>query len=150
MAWHRFKSAIFWMLLLAVPLQGIAASSMLLCGAAHHGAISTQPAQAPTHTQQRPVSVMDSYQHSLHASETAPAHDHTASDTLHAQEGKVHTGIDKCSVCAACCHATAMTQTAVAPPASNLAQASPAAAGIVSFVGIVPGGLERPPKQLLG
>jgi hypothetical protein len=116
------------MIVLAMPVQGIAAATMRFCatgGQAHaHHAVAVQPA----------------HHH----------HDRLVTDTANQQSkaGTDATSKMKCSVCAVCCMAAA-----IAPdvPAVHVIEASskitlPAP---VSYVGPVADGLERPPRPLL-
>jgi hypothetical protein len=89
-----------WIIMVAVPLQGFAAASMLFCGtgAAHHSqaASHAHPADVPAHdhAQQEPDSKVVADQGSAKASD-----DGNATQLTH-----------KCGVCASCCHAVAITQ----------------------------------------
>ena len=122
-------------LMLAIPLQGIAAASMLACGP-HHAALAQRA--------------------------DAARHDHAAGHAQHQHDAMPAAGVDddgpggsfelfnfKCSACAACCTVSAM------PAAPMPALAFVPSIGVAipffgsSFAGIVPDGLERPPSQHL-
>jgi hypothetical protein len=77
------RAFLMGMLMLAVPLQGIAATTMLLCGPGHGGAshASAEPAM---------------HAHGAH-------HDADAADETSGLEAK-----GKCSACASCCSAVAL------------------------------------------
>lgn len=85
----RLRILIAWLVMAAVPLQGLAAATMAFCGGEHH----RQPAQ---------VSAAEAGAH-RHADGTT--HEHTAAaakalpDTNH-----------KCGVCASCCNGVAIAQ----------------------------------------
>jgi hypothetical protein len=137
------RTALICMLLVAVPLQGLAAGAMLFCGPvpgsdaaliehshADHGAASAhhhQPAgdSAPSGT-----------------AHDAVGHDDPALQPL----GHLHDGT--CSVCASCCSGAALPQSA-----SMLAfQAEQRAPGVDSSQpdpGHAFPGPERPPRRLL-
>lgn len=122
------------LIMLAIPLQGFAAASMIFCGP-HHAAMAQRA---------------DSGHHDHGAD---PAHNHD--DTVSAIEVDER-GLDgflkffnfKCSACAACCTLSAMPVTPMPPlfPPS-ISVAVPFFGS--SYAGIVPDGLERPPSQHL-
>ena len=94
----RIRLLFAWLVLVAIPLQGFAAASMLYCGmGSGHGAqVQSQPA-ASAH------------------------HDHADGDHSHAKLEKAEKSVDdkaqlpdsshKCGVCASCGHSAAMTET---------------------------------------
>lgn len=87
-----------WLLLAALPLQGFAAATTLLCGPAHHGAAS---AAATAQVDAHPATAgQDDHRHA-HSS-GAGAH-HPAGDTDTAAPGSGDTG-HSCNLCAAACH----------------------------------------------
>jgi hypothetical protein len=85
-----------WLLLLAIPLQGLAAASMLYCDPAPKAAQAHQLQSAHEHG------------HDAHAMSASPhdhaKHDHVASDAgqQHAGASSATDGDHKCSLCAAC------------------------------------------------
>ena len=93
----RLRLLLFWLLMLAVPLQGFAATSKLLCDSAHgaHGYSSTH-----LHAQKH------AHQHAQHvdAASQAAAHADDPSLTAATTDGASH----QCGLCAACCHAVAI------------------------------------------
>jgi hypothetical protein len=95
----RFRLFLAWLIMAAIPLQGMAAASMLFCGmGAHHG-----PAQ---------VAVQAEAGHHDHAQ-----HGKKSPDSSH-----------KCPVCASCCHGAAIAQfasLAVLAPAPQAESAEP-------------------------
>ncbi|GAB3758834.1 hypothetical protein GCM10028796_05100 [Ramlibacter monticola] len=107
----RLRLLFFWLLVLAVPFQGFAATTKLLCGSpglvAHHRAEAERiggehfyahhgSGEVPPHSQVLPVA-------SASAGMDAPGH--------------------QCGLCAACCHALGSS------PAYQLAFASPTTQG---------------------
>ena len=94
----RFRTLLLWLMVLALPLQGFAAASMLFCGA---GASSSSDLVL-----------------------ASPAMAHHAADNSGVQQkhfGATH----KCSACAACCSAVwinelPVTAAAESPPPSDL------------------------------
>jgi len=101
-----WRIAFAWLLAVALPIQGYAAQTMLLCGPANHQS-----------------SLMDDHAAQVH-DHAAMAHvssdmSTTAADTDKTSPAKTeHAG--KCSVCSSCCSAAAITTTAltfaVVPP----------------------------------
>ncbi len=103
----RIRLVLVWLLMAAVPLQGWAAASMLLCG----GAAQRAGVHAPLHDGSTSAA------HHVHAGQGAAMHDHGEHQDM-AQAGNPgdadppsaqasHT----CGVCAACCHSVALADT---------------------------------------
>lgn len=105
-----------WIVMFAIPVQGFAAASMLFCGqgTGHHAqaAEHKHPAGTPAHD------------HAQHQPEFKPALDQgpvklgdgkSALDLMH-----------KCSVCASCCNAVALPQSALILTPDLPLQADPA------------------------
>ena len=126
--WTRWRVLLAWMLMVAVPLQGLAAGSMLFCAAAtHEVAASASPLKQHDHST-----------HSHHSGDAvekaAPAAQVTIADVQH-----------QCSVCAACCHSVAISEL----PAMSQAVPAPQADLADPFVLIVshPSPLpDKPPR----
>ena len=136
----RLRLALMWLLLLALPLQGIAAATMLHCGPGHHG---LQAADAP-------MAHHDSAENSDHHHGEA-GHVEAA---MHAGNGGDHapSAADiaklskfKCSACASCCLGLALPTAVVA--LSTFAPAdAPAFVVCVEPVGFFTDGPDRPPR----
>ena len=122
---------------MAIPLQGLAAASMMLCAPEHHQVSVAQVSQAAEH------------QH--HANEGPDGHKHPAqshdadthsSDTVTTHQ---HSSKDKCSTCASCCVGAMMLTSYLESPVSR-----PSSEKIdmvfSSHVGHISDGLERPPR----
>jgi hypothetical protein len=125
----RSIAALIWVLIAAIPLQGIAAAAMIHCGT-HHDSTS-EPTQA-------------GHQRHDHAS----ASHHTMSDTDGTASAVDHDGDAKCSACAACCLGLALPTrfSALLPVLPSLA----ARCGMFSSApDVVITGPERPPRILL-
>ena len=139
----RFRSAVMWLLLLALPLQGFAAATMLNCGPNHHrmlAAVAAEPVETHEH--------MAVGQHH-HETGMAAAHDQAAPvDGISDAPSLAH--LDKlmkfkCNACAVCCMGAAMP-TAIfsfepSPPAMV-----PEFFVLTSHVGFVTDGPDRPPR----
>ena len=99
----RFSLFLAWLIVAAVPLQGLAAGSMLFCG--------------PNHGEAR-VAAAQQVQH-LHGSAAAVEHEHSKQvDAVDVQAKKIGSGggkklpdaAHKCGVCASCCNIVAITE----------------------------------------
>ena len=102
----RFRLFLAWLIVVAIPLQGLAASSMLFCGmGAHHATAQVAAAQ-----------VVDL---ALSGSVANASHDHSK----HSHSGEVQTkktadnagkklpGVEhQCAVCASCCNIVGITE----------------------------------------
>lgn len=127
--WQRLLPAVFWLLMLAIPVQGFAAAGMLFCGPGHHGDDAGAVALPAGHGD----------------------HAHPAS-VVTSQQGKLDfhkAGVDTCGACIACCSAAALPATVIATPVAA-PHAGPLPAESSAFAGFIAGGLERPPRHLLG
>ena len=122
------------LIMVAIPLHGFAASSMILCGP-HHDALAQRAAAAHDHG--------DSHAHHPHDVASPNEGDDTQLDDFLKSLGV------KCSACAACCALSAMPVTAM--PALTFVPSISVAVPFFgsSYAGIVPDGLERPPSQHL-
>ena len=121
-----------WLLMLASPLQGYAASTMLLGGAGHHGA-APAAAAASGHD---------------HASHTHAGATVEAGASVAGPQPSSHTkAANKCSTCAACCVfaclPTALVEFAASTPGSALAVVV-----LALDVGFFTDGPDRPPRLL--
>jgi hypothetical protein len=133
-----FRVALTWLLGLALPLQGYAASSMLLCGTSHHG---PQPEQRQP---QAPAQGEAAVHHPAAPADASAAQ--PDADTAHAHAaGSGKTVAGQCSVCAACCNAAALVSTLVPPLVVPKATVY-SVARLEPHAGFMPGGLERPPR----
>jgi hypothetical protein len=142
----RFRIVLTWLLLLALPLQGFAAATMLNCGPNHHrmmAAAMAGSAEADGHAAGE--------QHHQEMGATAAHHHEAAADDGDA--ASVH-HLDKlmkfkCSACAACCMGAAMPTAAVTfePVPSAVA---PATYVPTSHVAFVADGPDKPPRLSLG
>ena len=164
------RTVLIWLVVLAVPAQGMAAVSMMHCGPGHHGAQVTQ-GMAPTLAEISPVAPggQAAHGHAVQAGHTghashAAAHAGMASASAHlvasseaadtAQPGKVIAPVEaddpsykKCSACAACCAGLALSGTAVKPPTTDSADEVTVSA-LFMAASVVIDGLERPPRIL--
>ena len=106
------RMLLIWLLVLAVPAQGLAAATMAFCGPNHHGGGAAATAQS--------------------AGSGEPAHHDMAAPAAHGEPGPVllqastesghhGQGSKKCSACASCCSIGAMLSPALAVPVAMVA-----------------------------
>lgn len=112
-----------WLVMAAIPLQGLAASSMLYCGmGAHHGAEAVvATVHLPVSTESRATG---RHEHSQHGHEAAVDGKKMADDVKQKLPDAAH----KCGVCASCCHSLAIAdfpQTVVFAPLPQAEVAGP-------------------------
>jgi hypothetical protein len=131
--------SLIWLLALALPIQGLAAATMVNCavGHEHHGAL---PAAAV------PIAI------ALHAHDAGVArqpHEHGAVASDHrAADNGVAPILHKCSACAACCMGLALPSAGSSAPELPLAVAVALPAPAVHAVAFLTGGPDRPPRAL--
>lgn len=97
----RVRVLLVWLLMVAIPLQGWAAVSMVLCGGAAHHPTTQSMEDSPGG-------------HDLQVGASQSGHDQSAHDHAQPQKSSGSTGqspdvAHKCAVCAACCHGVAIT-----------------------------------------
>lgn len=130
-----WRIALAWLLAVALPIQGYAAQTMMLCGpASHQGVIEDHAGHDHDHAAMAG--------HEAHAMADAGA---TASEAGDAQPAPAHHA-GKCSVCSSCCNvvalATAVVSLAVAPPDRPEVPTLQ-----VAHDRVMVGGLDRPPRS---
>ncbi|MCU0923671.1 MAG: hypothetical protein MUF16_25660 [Burkholderiaceae bacterium] len=137
-----WRSVLTWLLVLAMPVQGIAAIGTQHCAPTHRGidlpakAEQAQPRHAHGHARAEAV---------LAAVNESPVlgPDHSMN-----AEHAISTAYSNCSACAACCLALGLPSGALDLPAwaEGSSLAPPTMTGMPSFVA---GGLDRPPRNFL-
>jgi hypothetical protein len=96
----RLRIVIAWLLMAALPLQGLAAATMLFCEGGHHEQ-SAEAAAAASH-----------------------GHEHNHADASgHASSVKPLDAGHKCGICASCCYTVAIAQSMRSPSFAPLPQA---------------------------
>ena len=100
----RFRLFLAWLIVAAIPLQGLAASSMLFCGmGGHHAPAQAAAAQAD----------MDSRGNTASAGHDHSKHSHLGDVQVQKTDNagkKLPDPAHKCAVCASCCNVVAMTE----------------------------------------
>ena len=142
----RFRCVVMWILLLALPLQGFAAATMINCGANHHRMLAAS-ASAATEVHEHAMSGHHQHEADLAGDMHAAAVDddeHGASLAHHLDKLTKF----KCSACAVCCMGAAM------PTAALVIASFPPTMTTALFVStphadFVSDGLDRPPRLFL-
>ncbi len=124
--------------MLALPVQGLAASTMLQCGPGHHmgqGEMNSMHAM-----------------HSMQAMPGQAAHDDAShehhSNHAHDAPSSPDASSAKCSACASCCSAVAILGM-VLPASAPVRHAAPAPILAVSWQPVFIAGPEKPPRAFL-
>ena len=133
------KSLIVWLMLLAIPFQGFASATMLVCAPMESAPQLAAMAQAPAAMHHGDAAVSGHQHHGADATEAA------AADEAAAQH---HAG-GKCNSCATCCFGAIMAPSAasrIPPEVQHFAFLSFAADRIASVDLAHP---ERPPQASL-
>lgn len=130
-----FNTALIWLVMLAIPAQGFAASTMLFCG--------------PMHERMAGVSAASEQSGHQHASGVTPDYQHHAASQTPDDPGKAgDLAKFSCSACAACCVGAALVASN-----ENLPLADQTYERIISsslpHIGFVTGGPKRPPRSIL-
>jgi hypothetical protein len=150
------RTILAWLLMLAIPVQGFAATAMLFCAPSHHGvvrvvsSVDTSSLTGSDNVSHHHSQTQQSTNHhgasavSLGSNDAGDHHGLTKSSPI--KIGKVADG--KCSACAMCCTGSVITSTpsshAVATTASNQIPFA-----MESFASYVPEGLDPPPRSLI-
>lgn len=150
-----FRAFLVWVMVIAMPVQGMAASVMLFCGPSHErmmqGLMADAPALASSQTT-APGHDLMAADHGAHE-HAVPAHSVADEPAAGADANDVtgllpHHGKFSCSACAACCSALALPASFVLPVPSSpeyLAPMSP----VEPVASHQPDGLDRPPRTVL-
>lgn len=152
-----FRTALVWLVMLAIPTQGFAAATMLYCGPGHQHALTGPEAATPAgHTDT--VAQQHATPHAQ-AAHSDHEHDHAVSGAQHEESANATDLVSaavaleqspkaKCSVCSLCCNAAAIVSSALAVPPMDAASA-PLLSVSESPVTFFTGGPKRPPRSFL-
>lgn len=94
----HLRFVLAWLIMLALPLQGFAAATMVFCAGEHHG---TSAVIQEAHEN-------SSRGHSAHRHAAVGSHHENADDARSGQA--LPDAKHKCGVCASCCYSVAVTQ----------------------------------------
>jgi hypothetical protein len=130
----RLRTLLAWFLLAALPLQGFAAATMLLCGPARMAAVATAKATHQGHG---------------HEGHDHQGHQHAADHQAHAQhgdsDGPSADSSHGCAACAAACHAVGIASDP-APVPLALAPHVPLSEPFLRFDSRPPPVPDKPPR----
>lgn len=141
-----WRSLLVWLMVLALPLQGLAGTAMQHC------------ADQVDRTVQRPVAAAAQHEHGplvgqvVAAAAADGAHHHGAADELEAaaladsQHSSAPEADHQCSACAACCSALGLPSRVV-PLTPPRVAATSNALPLLTVDSFVPAGLDRPPRS---
>ena len=118
------------LLVIAFPIQGYASACMLFCAPGGHS-VQSAGAHAQNNNGHRDVVTV--------ANTSVAMADHTNC------AGMDNQGSGKCSACASCCHAAAITVTILVPIA-QVARSALIESAMFCATGYITEGLERPPR----
>lgn len=144
------RALLVWVMVIALPVQGVAASAMLFCGPGH-GRTVQGPAShhAAGHGHDMAATDHGAHTHSVHAvahsagSEPSVANPSDGADGLFPHHGKF-----SCSSCAACCSALALPASFSLPETPG--PAHPLRTSLEAPVAShQPDRLDRPPRTVL-
>lgn len=141
------RSLLIWLMVLAMPIQAVAAASMQHCGAAHRLMQVGSTASAPDGHD--PVHESVPHQHADSDSDTGLDAETSASTPSDERLNATALGDDyTCSACANCCSAVALPASLVRLPAPSI-EAHAAALPATDVVSFMSGGIDRPPRTFL-
>ena len=129
-----------WILVIALPMQGLAAATMMSCEQSHsHEA----------------KSLAEGHNHAMHSGhDEGVSHETTAHESVADNHATHHSSSTKhacsnCGTCTVCCSSTAIVATSLTLPLqfdSNKANLAYSASQFTSFISA---GIERPPRSIL-
>ncbi len=140
------RTLLIWLLMLAIPAQGVAAATMAFCGPAHHrgwAAATVDRVATPPHSH-GDYGAASAHEHAVVQASTPALEEHGGP-----AKGKVNSSDQhKCNVCGACCSAGALMS---ALPVLLAADATSASFSFVvaTFDPFAADGPDRPPRNLL-
>lgn len=136
---RALNTVMIWLMLAALPLQGVAAVAKSTCGPRHH---AMMVAGTPDHH----------HNHADVANHDGQANHHSAASldqAQHGSDGDVTAKASSCSACSACCIGAAAPPSDVSLPPKPMASDAIAVFPAVAFIDHIPAGLERPPRYSL-
>jgi hypothetical protein len=128
---RSIKTAVLWLLLAIMPVQGVAFAAMMVCGPDHHAAGNKTDA-GHDHTG------------ATHQHQKSPAG--TLADNTHHHDGQ---GQTKCAACMPCCGAASMVTPTLMLSMSLPGDNHPVSFNSASFPHYSSDGPDRPPRIVL-
>lgn len=143
------RTLLAWLLMLAIPVQSFAATTMLFCAPNHHNVVAQSNSQSPAFAHHAGLPANVGHQHGEQAqpaSSASQSGDLSVGYVDFAKIGKAGDG--KCSACAACCTGSLIVSTHSFSP---LAMVGSELISFIQelFVNYTPEGLDPPPKSFL-
>ena len=142
------RSVLIWLMVLAMPVQGMAASTVVFCGPLHERMML--PPAAADHDESAVPEHEHLWRMQAHAATVLPDDSAAAADAagMPAMNRFTHPGTFSCSACASCCSMLAIPESFASVGEPDLVNTTPAAlaVGVQSFVTEGP---ERPPRSAL-
>lgn len=142
------KLAMVWLLALAIPVQGLAAATMVHCGSSHqrmHAAVAPGHSHAGSHHALERQHAMD---HGAVAADAADHHHASVAEAAAEPDKYSELAQYKCSACGACCSVAAMPGFSLTVPEPTPVVQWQVAHCLARF-GFVTDGPERPPRLIL-
>ena len=135
-----------WLIAVALPIQGVAAATMLHCGATHEHRQVTSTSVVHVHEQMGMHSEANAGEgHVHHHGHDQASADATSADTAGHHHANGQTG---CSVCASCCSAAALPVMPLVLASQDLAETATTVHSRPVAV-FLTDGPERPPRTIL-
>ena len=142
------KTLLVWLLMLAIPMQGFAATTMLFCAPGHHNTAARISSQLPMFDHQAALPAQTKHQHGNQVQEDAAAQTDDLSIDHCAAEKMTHATDSKCSACAACCAGPVIVSTQSFEQIATMGtERIPFIQA--SFVNCIPQELDPPPRPHL-
>ena len=142
------KLVMLWLLALAIPVQGLAAATMVHCESSHqrmHDAVAPGHSHAGSHHAHGHHHALD---HGDVAADAADHHHASAAEPPAEPDKYSDLAQYKCSACGACCSVAAMLGFSLTVPEPALVVQWRAAHFLARF-GFITDGPERPPRTVL-
>lgn len=136
---RALKRLLLWLLIAALPLQGLAAAMQTSCAGVQEG--SAHEMMHWHHAATQTSADIEDHGHAHATHDHAPHH---ADDEADASQHQA----SSCSACASCCVGMTMPLTAGTLPATPTSSELVILAPDVPPAGFTPAGLERPPKSI--
>jgi hypothetical protein len=141
------RFVMLWLLALAIPLQGLAAATMVHCGSSHQ---RMHDAVAPAHSHGGSSSHHHSHgvDHAVSMANATDHHDAAAADASADPDKYSDLAQYKCSACGACCSVAALPAFSLSVPTPDAVVQWEAVHFLARF-GYFTDAPERPPRPIL-